>query len=354
MVLVPLDLKLRKSAHNANGKISLGGVMTEGFVSESANNLWDMITDEELSSSVVGEYEVRCVYAHNTSPNKETMKNCQMWVEQNTASPFTDIDIGVGTAPVGEEEQTVPNENTLPQNIFWTFARGEENAQLLGDIDWDKGKSIWIRRHAGPARSGSSYPSDNYILRFKFLRTGPVSEPGPGPGPSGNDRFGVRMIYATNESADVSSPFYMNMNDPLSDCRFSISGGEGITKNSDGSWNSGPAARIRCWISGVSGCTRDVLMEAVKTAQADHDLFGERGYMYSSRDWKNMEITAYWKIVRPSPTQENDKVYIYGRTWRHNNTLACFGSAYKGVVYGDGELKFHKESFHMGSSTLRR
>ncbi len=330
--------------------------MTGIVVSESIANLWDQINNSELSSSVVGEYEVRCIYVRNYSLNNETMKQCQVWVEQNTASPFTDIDIAIGTAFTGDTEQTVASEDTLPDNVGWTFARGEENAEFLGDIPPGQGKSLWIRRHAGPAKSGSSYASDNYILRFKFLRTGAL-EPGPGPGPgpgpppsdSTLDPFGIRMIYKTQTSGTISAPFYMNMNDPLSDCRFSVNTGQTITKNGDGSWGTGAGPRIRMYTSAGPPCQRDVIYNKVLDTY-DHDTWGERGYMYSPADWKNVEITGYFKVVSVNEANTEDrKIYLYSRTLRHNTNVGsgCSGSAYKGVIYGESqELKFHKESFH--------
>lgn len=350
MVLVDSDLQLVKSAHTANGIDSLGAEMTTDVVSESALSLWDEVQNAELSSSVVGEYEVRCVYVRNASPNNETMIGVQVWIEQNTASPFTDIDIGIGSAAPGDVEPTVTDENTLPPNIGWTFARGEENAEFLGDISGGKGKSLWIRRHAGPAKSGSSYPGDNYILRFKVLKTGALS-PGPGPPPpSGDDPFGIRMIYATQTSGNVSAPFYMNMNDPYSDCRFNTTSGDTAIKNGDGSWALGASPRIRLY-SSLPGCARDIYDVLLDTY--DHDVWGERGYMKAPNDWKNVEITGYFKVVSVDPTYTADrKLYLYSRTFRHNTGVGggCSGTAYKGVIYGtDQELKWHKEQFHNGA-----
>ena len=77
----------------------------------------------------------------------------------------------------------------LPLDVFFTFARGEENALVIGNVAKGPWKSLWLRRHAGPARSGSSYPRDNYVLGFKVRRTegtpvGPLElPPGGGGGP---------------------------------------------------------------------------------------------------------------------------------------------------------------------------
>ena len=353
MVLVDSDLQLVKSAHTVNSISSLGGDITDIVVSEDIGTLWDEIKNSELSSSVVGEYEVRCIYVRNNSFNNETMQQCQVWIEQNTASPFTDIDIAVGTAFTGDTEQTVTNEDTLPQNVGWTFARGEENAEFIGDIPRGYGKSLWVRRHAGPAKSGSSYPSDNYILRFKFLKTGALGPgPGPGPGPDPTkDPFGIRMIYKTQTQGTVSTPFYIDMNNPLQDCRFMSQ--TTISKQGDGSWSMGPGARVRAFTSG-GGCRRDEIWTKVLDTY-DHDTWGDREWMSESNDWKNVEITCYFKALSFSTDAtkvNNRKLYLYSRGHRHNTGVGggCSGTAYKGVTYQEGGiLKWHKEAFHDGS-----
>ena len=355
MVLVPSDLKLVRSANIVSGIKSLGGAMVSTeIISDNIHSIWDRITNEELSGNVVGEYEVRCVYARNFSPTNETIKDCWVYIQQNTVSPFSDIDIGLGTAPTGNDEQLVADENTLPTNIFWTTAEGEENALFIGAIPTNEGKSIWIRRHAGPAKTGSEYQADNYILMFKFLKsTAPPPPPGPGPPPSGSgdDPFGVRMIHATNTSSSVSAPFYMNMGDPESDCRFMTQ--TAITKNGDGSWSMSPGARIRAFTSG-SGCRRSSIW--TKTLDTyDHGIWGQREWMSEPNDWKNVEITCYFRALNyssDSTKSTNRKLYLYSRGHRHNTAVSggCSGTAYKGVTYQEqGELKWHKEHFHDGS-----
>ena len=107
MVVIDSDLEIRKSAHTAGGISSLGGAMTSRVVTEATHSLWDEVKPTELSSSVVGEYEVRCVYICNNSPNNEKLEDVQVYVSQNTVSPYTDIDIATGTSDVGDDEQTV-------------------------------------------------------------------------------------------------------------------------------------------------------------------------------------------------------------------------------------------------------
>ena len=101
------------------------------------------------------------------------------------------------------------------------------------------------------------------------------------------------MIYKTQDIGNVSAPFYMNMNDPLGDCRFMSQ--NPISKQGDGSWSMGPGARIRAFTSG-GGCRRDEIWTKVLDTY-DHDTWGDREWMSEANDWKNVEITCYFKAL---------------------------------------------------------
>lgn len=383
MVVTSTDIILRKSggAANASGNLSLGGIISSadsGIIgTDVVNALWDNISHEELTSTIIGEYEVRCIYLYNTNPTNCTLRSVWFWLGQNTTSPFSDVDCALGTSGVGGVEQSVANENIQPHGVVWDFARTEEDAIFAGDIPPGSWQAIWIRRHAGPAPQGTSYPADNYVLNWKFSKEGegcdpipappppppgtppppgpnpppgPTPPPPPPPGTGQKDPFGVTMIYTTNTSATVSGPFYIDMNNPLSSCRWSSL--NDINKNSDGSWNMTPGQRLRMWFS-HPGCSRDQYTVAPDTF--NHDAWGEREYIKTAKDWKNVEITGYFSVRGPSSpgsgTVDDRKIYLYSRGFRHNTDFGggCSGTAYKFVVYGDGQLKWHKESFHDGS-----
>jgi hypothetical protein len=373
MVIKDSDLQIRKTNHSAGGKTSLGGNITSEVVSEGLQNLWDEVQNSELSSSVVGEYEVRCVGILNNSPNNETFEDLQVYVDQNTAAPFTDIDIALGTAAFGDEEQTVASEDTMPLNVFFTFARGEENALVIGNVPKGVWKALWLRRHAGPARSGVSYPRDNYVLGFKVRRTEgtPVEppttpvEPPPGGGgggggggtPSVNDRFGIRMIFPSKPPSPTSSePWFMDMVSAsphnAGDCRFSSS--TTITKNADGSYRttSTEDLRLHAYISNISGCNRDVIERDIKNLDTyDHSEWAARGYIYKPNDWKNVEITAYYKIIKLKSGVNSGLVdfWIYTRGAIHsaNTAEGCGGCAYR-FAWSDkaDDIGYQKEMYH--------
>ena len=367
MVVRDSDLEIRKSAHTAGGISSLGAAVTSTVVTEAVSSLWDEVKATELSSSVVGEYEVRCVYIYNNSPNNEKLEDVQIYVAQNTVSPYTDIDIALGTADVGDEEQIVASENTLPLHVYFTFARGEENAIYIGTLEKGQGKSLWIRRHAGPASAASSTPNDNYFLGFKVRGTAgsPSPPPTPPPGPPGtpppppggggsaNDPFGIRMLYPTKPEVRgvVSSPWYIKMSDPVSDVRFDPQAT--IARNADGSWRvtGKTGVRLKAAIGEIAGNNRDIINKAASNLDTyDHSEWAQRGYIYARQDWKNMEITAYFKVVKAGSAGNDSNFNLYGRGIRHSSSVAegCGGPAYKADLHENDTYSFTKEIFHNG------
>jgi hypothetical protein len=173
VVVTSSDLVLRLSGglSNCNPKLSIGGQISTsacGIIKTNiVENLFDSVTNQELIQSIIGTYDYRCIYLYNANPNNEILQYVHVWVEQNTQSPFTDVDIGLGLSGIGETEQEIPNENMPPLFIAWSTARTEDFAHFIGNIAPGKWKAIWIRRRSGPAPSGTSYPNDNYVLRYK-------------------------------------------------------------------------------------------------------------------------------------------------------------------------------------------
>jgi hypothetical protein len=388
MVIRPTDIQLRKSANTVSGITSLGGAITSTLITQSTGSIWDEITGPELTGSVVGEYEVRCVYAININPSRETLLGVQVYIQQNTVSPYTDIDIGLGSSGIGQVEQTVANENTIPVGVRFSFARGEENALVIGDIPYGSYCPIWIRRHAGPAPVNASTPGDNYELKFKIrLTPGPVAPPGvppvppptipppgtppsppnpptppppgtpptpPPPPPSANDQFGVRIIYPdAPSSAFVSPPFYLPATSPQSDCRFDPD--TPLTANSDGSFRvSNPSSmRMRIYITEPTGCAKTVIGNAVNNLDTyDHSLWDSRGYIYSQHDWRAVEITVYIRIDNAGSVSaggESINFKVRGVRFASSVSSGCGGPGYISRIYDDGRFAWTKQQFFNSS-----
>jgi hypothetical protein len=92
----------------------------------------------------------------------------------------------------------------------------------------------------------------------------------------------------------------------------------------------------------------------------DHSGMAERGYMQDDRDWKNIEITGYFRMLETHDSGE--EITIYARGAKHCDFTnggdlppceleeQCQGAAYKpGVGYGGGGT-FKKEYYHDGGN----
>ena len=129
----------------------------------------------------------------------------------------------------------------------------------------------------------------------------------------------------------------MNMNNPTSDSR---SDPPSMTKNSDGSWKV-TDTQVRYGVFTSSGYDPD------KITTLNHASLAQKGYMQSSNDWKNFEITGYVKVISGS---SGENFAWYGRGGRHTGDgypEGCEGSAYKGDLYYDGRTRFAKEQWHV-------
>ena len=387
MVITRTDMVLRLSGglSNCDPKLSLGGLISTascGVVkTDIVENVFDSVSNLDLTQTIVGTYDYRCLYLFNQNPSGQTLQNVSIWIELNTASPFTDIDIGMGLSGMGEIEQTIANEHTPPMFVAWSTAKNESLALSIGSLPAGKWKAIWIRRHSGPAPSGSSTPRDSYRLRYKANKIPgispppppgtpppspptPPSPPPPGtppgppptPPPTGNkDVFGVTKIYEDNTSSTVSQPFFMSALDLNTDCNFDPQ--QTLQKNADNSWKntSSTTSRFMMFTKTLSGCSRDVIKTALANLDSyNHGVWADRGYMWQPKDWKDVEITCYFKIVNAGSIATGaGGVSLECKGGLNSSTVSngCAGPAYLGTLTDDGKVNFTKKQFHNPAET---
>ena len=160
---------------------------------------------------------------------------------------------------------------------------------------------------------------------------------------TGMDKFGVDEIYPTK---DGGREWFLDMENPKKDPRFSITNNIPIEKNDDGSWL----------------INNSIIRMNVLSQQGD-------------RQWKDIEMTGYVK-VRPTITEKTtptkptkletnnldtggnneDGKDIVDIDWRarggrHNDNNPCEGTALSGVIYSDGTVQLKKEIWHTGGYT---
>lgn len=160
MPIVASDIKFRLSggAANTNVNASLGGAKSSvDVVDASLHNLFDIVSSAE---ALAGDVEYRCVYVHNAHATL-TLQNAAVYINTNTPSPDTTVAIGLGSAAVNAQEQSVVDEQTSPTGVtFSTPASGSPLA--IGDIAPGAHKAVWIRRNV--TAGASAFNSDSVII----------------------------------------------------------------------------------------------------------------------------------------------------------------------------------------------
>lgn len=159
MPIVSGDIIYRLSggAANADQNASLGGAKSSTAASAS---LFDNVDSAEAAA---GDIEYRCFYVHNAHATL-TMLGAKCWIQTNTPSGDTTLDIGLGTSAVNATEQTVANEGAAPAGVTFSAAANEGAAIALGDIPPSQHRAVWVRRTVTAAAAAFS---DSATLRTK-------------------------------------------------------------------------------------------------------------------------------------------------------------------------------------------
>jgi hypothetical protein len=165
---------------------------------------------------------------------------------------------------------------------------------------------------------------------------------------SGVDKFGIKEIYPTKTGGEE---WFMNMDDPRNDPRI---GGEGpstifVLQNNDGSWKV-QSTEVRYGVLTSSGYHSDLITTLNQQALA------AKGYMQSPNDWKNVEMTGYFKVNAFTDTTQNGAPHIEllargGRNTNDDGTIdglsrECEATTYHSNTYLDGRIKFEKDLQH--------
>jgi hypothetical protein len=114
-----------------------------------------------------------------------------------------------------------------------------------------------------------------------------------------------------------------------------------LTKNSDGSWSidSNGQTRLRVWTMDSDNFRQQDEMNTY-----NHNIIKTRGYWYKPSDWKNVEMTGYFKLNE----YVNDEYSMFSRSiWHNRNQSGCGGSDYKLQLNFDGTISSEKEEWHV-------
>jgi hypothetical protein len=161
MPIVSGDIHYRLSggAANSDHNASLGGAKSS--VSATTNSLFDDVSGAE---SAAGTVEYRCVYIHNNHGTLQ-LQNPKIYVQANTPSGTTTIDLALGSSAVDGTEQTIADEITAPTGLTWvTNATNYATGVALTSLNAGSHRAVWIRR---TVNAGTSAATDTYTLRVE-------------------------------------------------------------------------------------------------------------------------------------------------------------------------------------------
>ncbi len=155
------------------------------------------------------------------------------------------------------------------------------------------------------------------------------------------DRFGITEIYPTKPNG--GREWYFNMNSPLTDKNFFLSGGPEKTNSS---------------LANASSSNGQIK----KQPDGSYQVYGVRKpgkYDFSARMnvntsdseqwWKNVEMTAYAKVI--SAASNDAALDWYARGALHLRSNPCEGVAYHSGLRADGSVFWQKEIWHTGGYT---
>lgn len=160
MPIAATDLKIYLSggSTNVNPNVSLGGAISSTLM---GTNLFDDVASGEATS---GDTEYRAVYVKNTNGSL-TLSNAKVWIQSNTPSTDSAIQIALCDEGADAAMETIPDESTAPTGPTFDDAEDEANALSLGNLAAGSFYGIWVKRTI--SSSASAYSNDSFTLRVK-------------------------------------------------------------------------------------------------------------------------------------------------------------------------------------------
>lgn len=157
MPIVANDIKfyLSGGAGNTDVNASLGGAKSSTEITTATlHNLFDQVSSAESSA---GDTEYRCIYVENTHGTL-TLQNAAAYISSNTPSGDTTLDIGLGTAGIDTQEQTVADESTAPSGVTFSAPATLGAGLSIGNLAAGSYMAIWLRRTVNS--SAAAYSND--------------------------------------------------------------------------------------------------------------------------------------------------------------------------------------------------
>jgi F5/8 type C domain-containing protein/Big-like domain-containing protein len=165
----------------------------------------------------------------------------------------------------------------------------------------------------------------------------------------GFDKFGVKELYPSKPGGEQ---WFFDANNPNGDPRTGTPN-EGphtsfTQKNPDGSWRV-QSSEVRY------GILTSTLFQENQIKTLNQKQMAAQGYMLRPNDWKNVELTAYLRVVHATSSSSNGASHIeFGAHGARNTSggsvggfdSSCEATAYHSNTYLTGRVKFEKDLKH--------
>jgi len=172
----------------------------------------------------------------------------------------------------------------------------------------------------------SAVLENNHLVRFNVTND--------------TDKLGIFKIYPTAKNGET---WFFNSADP-NDGQFDSNGAD-ISRNSDGSWHVNPGITRMLAFTKSSEHPSDKIRSNLPTY--NYSQLAEKGYWYKPSDWKNVEVTGYFRVLS---TGQANEISLVTRSVRHNDNvhLGCGGSSYhNNIELFHGKFNYKKEEWHV-------
>jgi len=158
IISTEVQYRLSGGAANADPLLSLGGAKSGTLFGA---NFFDDVTSAQ---SAAGSVEFRCLYVHN---NNATLiyQNAVIWIQANTPSADTTLDIGIGTSAINGIEAATATEVTVPTGVTFSAPAAFAAGLVLGSLPAGQHRAVWVRRTVNPGAAAIN--SDTYTLRVQ-------------------------------------------------------------------------------------------------------------------------------------------------------------------------------------------
>lgn len=157
MAILSTDLQVFHSGGNANSdpNASLGGIVSATQITDATlHNLFDQVESAEASA---GDTEYRCFYFKNNHGSL-ALTSPSVYIDANTPSADSDIEIGLDPAGVGDGSSTgvattIGAEGSAPAGVSFSQPSSGSPLALAGSLGAGQYQAVWVKRVISAAAS---------------------------------------------------------------------------------------------------------------------------------------------------------------------------------------------------------